>query len=340
MFMVKIPSMVWISAIYLLAALLIQMLFFKKEQSKFFLQRDSIFKVIRKPLVFSLWTLAISYAFGELLHAVNIRELDHTIDQFRSCFLIGAVALAVHSYKNHFIKVVLKQHPLHQDTDILNGINKLLSGAIWVIAGLLILDALGFKSGPLIAFGGVGAAALGFAAKDVISNFFGGFMLVITRPFNHGDCILVPERKIEAYVVHMGWYMTTLKDKAKRFVYVPNSAFVHAYIVNESRRTHRKIKSFIKIKPTGKAGALEALDKIRRILDEYPGIDHSLNPYASLEACDGGLFDIKISAYAEIRDEREFSEFQEKLLLSLHDTLVACGMKDVEVPLLMPFSPH
>lgn len=315
------------SSVYLLMALLVHFIFFGKWSLKFFGKHEQTIKLFRKPIVFSIWVIASSSALESILEAVKFGSLIPVLISFKTCLLIAAFAFGVRAYKAHFINLYKKKNALIQDVTIINGIDNLLSLAIFLIATLLILDTLGFKSGPLLAFGGVGAAALGFAAKDVISNFFGGFMLVVSRPFSLGDLILIPERKIEAHVIHIGWYMTTLKDKSKMFIYLPNSAFVNAYIVNSSRRTHRRIDSNIMIKACDRQKAAAALNKIRQELQNYPRIDATLKPYASLESCEFDSYKLKISAYTEIKDEKEFYEYQEKLLLCLCDILIDSGLE-------------
>ena len=329
--MQNLTTLIWTSSIYIIIAFLLQLILFRKWSSKY----EETMKMFRKPIVFSVWVVALSYVTEESLQFFNYSAHEVFLNSTKTCLLISAFAVGIHKYKSHFLKQYMKKNPLNQDANVINGIDKLLGISIILIASLLILDALGFKSGPLLAFGGVGAAALGFAAKDVISNFFGGFMLVISRPFNLGDFILIPERKVEAHVIHVGWYMTTLKDKSKRFIYLPNSAFVSAYIVNSTRRTHRRIESSLMIKAADKSKASHALNLIREHLDNYPGLDRSLNPYASLESCEYGVFVIKISAFTEIKDEREFHEFQEKLLLNLCDIIQTAGLKLQESQYIM-----
>ena len=49
----------------------------------------------------------------------------------------------------------------------------------------------------VLAFGGMGGIAVGFAAKDLLANLFGGLMIHLDRPFNVGEMISSPDRQIE-----------------------------------------------------------------------------------------------------------------------------------------------
>jgi len=60
---------------------------------------------------------------------------------------------------------------------------------VWITGALVILQTLGYSVSGVLAFGGIGGIAVGFAAKDLLANFFGGLMLYMDRPFVVGDWV-------------------------------------------------------------------------------------------------------------------------------------------------------
>jgi len=66
------------------------------------------------------------------------------------------------------------------------------------------MQTLGFSIAGALTFGGIGGIAIGFAAKDMLSNFFGGLMIYLDRPFKTGDWIRSPDREIEGVVEEIG----------------------------------------------------------------------------------------------------------------------------------------
>ncbi len=142
---------------------------------------------------------------------------------------------------------VLKPHEVVKQ-DFFPAVSKICSIAIFILTMLVILRIFKVDIIPLLAFGGIGAAAVGFAAKDVISSFFGGMLLSITRPFSLGDLILLQGKEIEGYVEEIGWCLTVIRDKDKRAVYLPNSLFPHTVVVNASRRTGRRVLETVHIR--------------------------------------------------------------------------------------------
>ena len=62
---------------------------------------------------------------------------------------------------------------------------------IYTVAIIIALDLLGINVVPFIAGAGVAGVAIGFAAKDTLSNLIAGVLLIIDRPFEVGDRIEV-----------------------------------------------------------------------------------------------------------------------------------------------------
>jgi MscS family membrane protein len=101
---------------------------------------------------------------------------------------------------------------------------------IWFIALLLILSTLKIDITPLIAGAGIVGLAFALAAQDIISNFFGGAMIMVDKPFKLGDRI-----QIDTYigdVVNIGPRSTRLQTLDYQLVTVPNSKMATSVIIN------------------------------------------------------------------------------------------------------------
>ena len=70
--------------------------------------------------------------------------------------------------------------------------SKLGRVTVIIITVLVILQTLGFSISGVLAFGGIGGIAVGFAAKDMLANFFGGLTIYLDRPFTVGEWIRSP----------------------------------------------------------------------------------------------------------------------------------------------------
>lgn len=204
-------------------------------------------------------------------------------------------------------------------------LSKLLSIAIIFIAGLVILQILGLNVMPLVAFGGVGAAALGFAAKDVIANFFGGLMLHITRPFTVGDLILLPSQQIEGHVETIGWYLTSIRDREKRPVYLPNAFFSTLLVVNASRMSHRRIEERLGVRYEDISKTPSLASEIKAAISDHPSIDKNVPLIVSFKAFGPYSLEIYIDAYCLATRLDEFLQIKQEILLRIHQVVVKNG---------------
>jgi MscS family membrane protein len=68
-----------------------------------------------------------------------------------------------------------------------------------------VAQYFGFSISGLLTFGGVGGIVMGFAAKDMLSNIFGGLMLQMDRPFSTGDWIRNANHFINTAIGHTRW---------------------------------------------------------------------------------------------------------------------------------------
>jgi small conductance mechanosensitive channel len=104
--------------------------------------------------------------------------------------------------------------------DILILLEQASVGTLYSVAAVMALKELGFDITTLVAGLGLTGFALGFALKDIISNFLCGIMILIFEPFKRNDQIKIDA--FEGTVIKIDFRYTTLQ-LADRRVLVPNS---------------------------------------------------------------------------------------------------------------------
>ncbi|MGB5607527.1 MAG: mechanosensitive ion channel family protein, partial [Gammaproteobacteria bacterium] len=159
------------------------------------------------------------------------------------------------------------------DRTTVDAISKLIRASILITEGLVILQTLGFSISGVLAFGGIGGIAIGFAAKDLLANFFGGLMIYLDRPFVVGDWIRSPDREIEGTVEYIGWRQTRIRTFDKRPIYIPNGLFSTIAVINPSRMTHRRIHETIGIRYDDLDKMENIVSAVKAMLLEHPEID-------------------------------------------------------------------
>ena len=134
----------------------------------------------------------------------------------------------------------------HFDKSTVLAIGKLTRLAVMVTAMLVILQTLGYSISGVLAMGGIGGIAIGFAAKDMLANFFGGLMIYLDRPFSEGDWIRSPDREIEGTVESIGWRITVIRNFESR----PCTSRTR-YFPASSSRIRRAWPTDASMKPSG-----------------------------------------------------------------------------------------
>jgi MscS family membrane protein len=156
-----------------------------------------------------------------------------------------------------------------------------------------------------------------------MANFCSGIMLHVTRPFVIGEQISLPEKNLEGLIEDIGWFRTTLRDKDKRAVYLPNNFFSTMLLINVSRMTHRHLQQHLRIGFEHTNKVAEVVDKMREYLRKLPDIDTRYPVHVFLKAFGEYACDIEIDAYSTIIDQDAFNRFQHKTLLELQAILQA-----------------
>ena len=107
---------------------------------------------------------------------------------------------------------------------------------ILATATIIALDLLGVNVMPFIAGAGVAGVAIGFAAKDTLSNLIAGVLLIIDRPFEVGDRIEVWSAPAGTAtwgdVIDIGLRATKIKTTDNIVIIIPNNEIMLRDIIN------------------------------------------------------------------------------------------------------------
>ena len=117
---------------------------------------------------------------------------------------------------------------------------KILKTLIAIICVLVFLQNSGFNVTSLLAGLGIGGIAVALAAKETLSNFFGGFTVIADKPFSIGDWIVCNE--FEGNVEDIGFRSTKIKTFYDSLLTIPNSVIADSIIDNLGKRKARRIR--------------------------------------------------------------------------------------------------
>lgn len=289
--------------------------------------KEKIDYILFLPFHILLWILGITLVIEILGRRLGFAFFENYIDAFRSTGFVLCCAWVLLRWKSIVQRDFLNKDKRAQklDAGFAHVLNKILSIIIIVISAMIILEVWGLDIGPLIAFGGIGAAAIGFAGKDVMANFCSGLMLHLNRPFMVGDGVYLPEQHLEGQIEEIGWYLTTIRDKEKRPVYLPNAVFSHAKVVNTSRMTHRRIEEKIGIRYEDFAKIPTLIEKLQKAIAAHPDIDTHLPVLVVLSGFNPSFIEIVLDLYTLQTRYEKYLQVKHEILILVHDQLLQAG---------------
>lgn len=209
------------------------------------------------------------------------------------------------------------------DKTAITGIAKLLRLLLTAILAIVGFDLLGLDPSGLIALGSVSGAALAFASKDLVSNWFGGIMLYMDKPFKVGDWIRSPDRNIEGIVEYIGWRITKIRTFDKRPLYVPNSLFNSITVQNPSRMTHRRIKETIGVRYDDIEQVNRLVEAIKAYLTSSERIAQDQVIIVNFDSFGASSLNIMVYCMTVTTDWVTFHQHKQTVLLDIANIIAA-----------------
>ncbi len=301
---------------------------------------EALIAAVRRPLSLLIWVLGIAFAAdiarkatdAEIFVAVGpIRELG-VIAAF-TWFLLRLVRNAEAAYK-----AGVERKEVKADITTIDALSKLLRMSVLITATLVALQTMGYSIAGVLAFGGIGGIAVGFAARDLLANFFGGLMIMLDRPFSVGDWIRSPDREIEGTVEDISWRLTRIRTFDARPLYVPNATFSTITVENPSRMHNRRIYETVGIRYDDADEMAGIVADVKAMLQSHPDIEPGRLLMVNFNSFAPSSLDFFIYAFTKTVDWARFHEVKQDVLLKIveiignHGAEIAFPTSTVHVP--------
>lgn len=192
---------------------------------------------------------------------------------------------------------------------------------IWGIGIVLALTNSGYDVGALIAGLGIGGVAVALAAKDTVTNFFGGFTIIIDKPFRIGDRVRVSG--FDGYVTTIGLRTFRLSTLDGTEVIIPNTAIIDSVVENVTREPARRIITDLGLTyDTTPQQMHQAIEILRQIVKDNKHLDKKCNVFFSSY----GDFSLNIKLIYYIKKSSDILESQSEVNLAILEQFNAAGL--------------
>ncbi len=209
--------------------------------------RDSIFDTLSQ---FKIGNISLSSILSAVLTLII-------------CFVFIKIVTAVAN------KALNKTKKL--DATLRGFVTSAIKAVLWIIALIIVANALGINTSSLVALVSVVGLALSLSVQNILSNLFSGLTLLVTKPFAAGDFVEVAGKS--GLVKTVGLFYTQLDTLDNVAVSIPNSDVTASAVNNYSREELRRVDrtfttSYECTTDEVKAAIADAIAKDARILND------------------------------------------------------------------------
>ena len=294
---------------------------YAKAESTTTIWDDALLASVRKPLRLMIWVVGVGWA-AEMIAKQSASGFEEIINPLRYVLVLGILVY----FLVRFIREVEKGL-VHNGSDATttHAVGKLLRVSVIVTAVLSILQTLGISISGILAFGGFGGIAVGFAAKDLLANFFGGLMIYLDRPFALGDWIRSPDREIEGTVESIGWRLTVIRTFDMRPLYIPNSVFANIAVENPSRMKNRRIYETIGVRYEDAALLAKIVEDVETMLRADADIDEDQTLMVNFNEFADSSLNFFIYTFTRTTNWVEFHQVKQRVLLDVFGIIESHG---------------
>ncbi|MCH9609838.1 MAG: hypothetical protein S4CHLAM45_02000 [Chlamydiales bacterium] len=286
------------------------------------------------PLSLMIWSISLTFCASMFQSEASIPILS-AIPTIRKMSGIAAIGWFLYRLISNGEKRLPQKK---SDRATAKTISQVLRASVLITSSLVALQSLGFSISGVLAFGGIGGIAIGFAAKDMLANFFGAIMIFWDRPFKVGDWVRSEDKEIEGYVEEIGWRLTKIRSFEKRPIYLPNSIFSTISVTNVTRMTHRRIKEVIGVRYEDAHKVSLITAEIEKMLVEHPGIDESQFLVVNFQEFGDSALNILIYTFTHATGWKEHLNVKQEILLKIygiihsHDADIAFPTQTLHLP--------
>ncbi|MGR9115316.1 MAG: mechanosensitive ion channel family protein [Gammaproteobacteria bacterium] len=252
---------------------------FLNKQTEF---SDSIYQEVHRPIRYLLLFFSIDLATYALLYKTEYKaSFEHfafivyaALYMWLLFKLLDAILFAQINRLTE-IKKDLRRELIHLGFQALKGL-------VFIAILALTLNHFGISITAIMSTLGIGGLAFALAAKDTLSNLFGGVMILIDNIFRMGDWVAIGDE--EGTVVEIGLRSTTIRTFDNALITIPNSVISVSSVRNWNRRAiGRRIKMHIGVTYESDMDHIrQALEDIRAMLREHPGIANPKEKYKKI----------------------------------------------------------
>jgi MscS family membrane protein len=261
---------------------------------------DQIIEIVKNPIVFGF--ILIGVYFG-----ISYMNLGSSISYYLGLGVFAAIALLIANSLKKIIDLILIRY-LKQlaerteskiDDQLLHLIQNVVGVFLYAVAIIIVLGQFGIRVDALLASLGIAGLAISLAAKDTLSNIFGGITIMLDGSLKVGDRIQVKD--YVGNVIEVGLRSTKIITPENNIVTIPNSIMANSEIINYDNPDFRQ-RVIMTFSISYSSDVEKAKKIIEKVIKKIDTIDHEKGITIFFDSM--GDFSLNIKAVFHLKDWR------------------------------------
>lgn len=218
------------------------------------------------------------------------------------------------------------------DVGVMQFLDSFIKAVMYILLVFMIASGFGLDATSVVALLGSAGVAIGLAVQGSLSNFAGGVLILLLKPFRVDDYIKVDNEGHEGTVKEIQLFYTKLSTPNNHVVIIPNGTLSNSSILNMSTLTERRMDILVGI--SYDADIRQAREVIMRVLEEDDAVLTSRDRRVFVEELADSGVNLNVRCWA---DNDEYWECKwritEKIKYALDDAGISIPYPQMDVHL-------
>src|SRR5690625_1906511 len=286
---------------------------------------SNVFLAFAKPfqwlfIIIGIYLAVKYYPYIDHTHAGFIKVIRAFI-----IFLVSWGMFNLASTSSLLFKTINEKTNIQIDEILIPFLSRTVQFIIIAISISVILQEFNYEIGGFLTGLGLGGLAFSLAAKDALSNLFGGIVIITEKPFTIGDWIMTPSA--EGTVEDISFRSTKVRTFAQALVTIPNARLADEYITNWSKMGKRQITFNLRLTyDTPKETIKNVVETIKTYLENHPEI-HQETIFVSVDQYEEYGLDILLYFFTKTTNWGEYLDVREEINLKILEIVEAADAK-------------
>lgn len=285
-----------------------------------------VLNCLAKPMSLLCLVIAVQIGFAALVMTERVAGLAEKVISVLTALTIGYAIYRFVDIIDHYLVRWAEKTESKIDDMLVPLVRKSLRITIVVIVAVFIVESVHGNVATLLAGLGVGGLALALAAQDSIKNFFGSLMILLDKPFQVGDRVVIGGH--DGPVEEVGFRSTRIRTLEGHLVTIPNNQVANEVVQNIAKRPSiRRLSNITITYDTPPEKVRRAVEIIREILDNHDGMDPEFPPRIFFNDFNDWSLNIIMIYWYHPPEYWEFFAFSEKVNMQILERFNAEGIE-------------